>query len=207
MKNKIILILAVALLCFIIFKITNHKKSYLLALGDSSCLASSLYGARSTSYNNYLDKHLKATLDDNYCKKNISVKELNEYIIHNNDYILNKLDKAEYITLMIGFDELTSYKEVNNIIKKEFIEDYKLLLNTIKDNTKGKIIVIGFYPNYFSKTSEINKLIEMACYNLDIIFINPENIAENSSNFFNPKYYNLNKEGNKEIFRIIREKI
>ena len=197
--------------CFVIYNITSNNNKNIVALGDSSCTSTSLYGAKSVSYNTYLSSYLKAQLNDSYCQDNLFIEDLitniKNNISINNKHILSDLDKADYITIMIGYDELTSYKDVNNIIKRDFVNNYISLLDLIRNNSKAKIYVIGFYPNYFRNYKEINRKIKNACDNRNITFINTEKINKNNTNFYNIQSYKLTGRGNLELFKIIHKKL
>ncbi len=203
--------LITTILCFFVYKISFKEKNTLVALGDSFCLAKTKYGARITNYNYYLGRYLKATINDDFCSQNYKASELLSDIINNktinNKTILNTLDNAKYITLMIGLDELTTYKIVDNVLKKEFISNYSRLLKLLNDNTKATIIVIGFLPNYFQNYLEINKKIENMCKNLNIIYVDSSTLVQNSQNFFDSKTPILSKFGNHNMYRLIKEKI
>ena len=207
MKKIILIFLLAPILCFGIYKMTYKKRQLIVAFGDTSCLASSIYGVNQISYNYYLSKYLKASLNDAYCQKNLKVSDLYSIIKSNKNQILKYLDEASYVTIMIGYDELISHKEVNNTIKKDFLETYNDLLKTIAENTKAQIIVIGFYPNYFNGVIEINSKLNNMSTNINAIFINPSSIIKNNNNFYNINCFHLNKTGNKEIFEIIRNKL
>ena len=215
MKIKILIIIT-TISCFLIYKIASNEPKTYVALGDSSCIAASLSNAKMTSYNNLLydylyKKRIVNNYNDDYCYVNLNINELIENInnnsIKNSNHILSVFDQAKYITLMIGFDELTSYKKVDNIIKKDFIESYKTLVKLIKENTKANIIVIGFYPGFFNDSNTVNSQIMEVCRNNDITFIDPSNIRQNNNYLISDSNYRLNRNGSNYLFNLIREKI
>ena len=207
MKTKISFIIIVIISCYIIYKLTNNSQTYVVALGDSSCLASSIYGVKGKSYNYFLSDHLQAKLNDNFCYKNQKIADLYRIMVNNDKQILKELDQANYITIMIGYDEFVSYKKISNLIKRDFLNDYNKLLTFINNNSKAKIIVIGYYQNYFQNVEEINHKLQIISENHAAIFIKPVFVTNNDTNFYNIKYYNLNEQGNKAIFNLIKEKL
>ena len=213
MKIKLIIVVITLICCFCIYKLAFKDDSYLIAFGDSSCLAVSLYGVESASYNDYLYDFLKnkgkvSKFNNEFCVKKQKIKNIIDDINNNKRLsgmsVLTLLDKAKYITIMIGYDELTSYKMVDNGIKIEFLNEYKKLLSLIKRNTKATIFLIGYYSGFFNNVEYINKHLKAYCQNNDIVFIDVSELSSNPLNFYVQNKYNLNGKGNKILFDYIR---
>ena len=207
MKKRLFLLIIPGLLCFFIYKITFKKTNYILALGDSSCLALSPNGVKTKSYNNYLSQHLSSDLNDNHCQKNSTIYNLYQKILNNDNQILKDLDQANYITIMVGYDELTSYKKLDNIHIRNFLDNYNNLLKSVIKNTKAKVFAIGFYGEYFNNIDELNKKLEVISVNNNAIFVDTSNIFFNNNNFYNSKNYHLNRIGNRNLFIKIKENL
>ena len=210
MKIKILIIAVAIIICFFIYKYTSKENNVLVAIGDNSCLATSIYGANGYSYNDYIISQNKALkLDNRLCFKGYNIVQILNIITSNK--VFNKLPakslihNAKYIIINIGFDELSSYKDLDNIKKREFLDNYTKLLHIIKENTTAKVYVIGFYPDYFKDSHNLNKELEMMCYNLGYTFINPEKALNKEEYFYNTDYYNLNELGNKKLGKLIME--
>lgn len=210
MKIKVLIVLIAAIICFLIYKYTNKENNILLAIGDDSCLATSIYGANGYSYNDYIVSYNKSLkLNNSLCFKGYNIAQILD-IISNNKEVSNNLPKslihqAKYITINIGFEELSSYKELNNIKVREFIKNYGKLLKVIRENSNAKVYVVGFYPGYFRHYKDINRYLKMLCYNTGYIFINPENVIDKQEYFYKLEYYNLNELGNKKLGKLIKE--
>ena len=216
MKIKLIILASCIIWSFLIYKAAYKENKMLLVIGDGSCSASTLNGLSSVSYNELLFEFLKKSnnykqYNDDFCYSNYSLKDLVDDIENNTTIkeksILNLLDKADYITISIGYDELTNYKLVTNNIKKEFLESYSKLLYLVKINTKADVIVIGFYPGFFNQYSEINNNIKQYCYNNEITFVDTSDIYRNKSYFYDYNNYKLNRRGNEKIFNIIKDNL
>lgn len=212
MKKVTIVFFIAIILCALTYNITKNPKKNILALGDGLCLANSIYNVEGYSFNHYIkdyyyEKKLLNSFNDDFCKSNITVKELNSLILENQQ--LNKqsiqylLDNADVLTLAIGFDELKSHSKITNQIKKDFLHDYSILINNIMNISNAKILVIGYYPNYFKDATEISKKLQAFVENKNLEFINIEEISKNQNNFYDLRQSNLNINGHKEIFNKI----
>ncbi|MBQ9834413.1 MAG: hypothetical protein IJO33_04410 [Bacilli bacterium] len=214
MKKVISVFIMAIVLCIFTYNITKNPKKNILALGDGLCLANSIYDVESHSYNHYIkdyyyEKKLLNNFNDEFCKTNLSVRELNALILENkqinNQSIQYLLDNADVLTLAIGFDELKSYAKLTNQIKKDFLNDYAILISNIMDMTNAKILVIGYYPNYFKDALEISKKIQAIVVTRNLDFINIEDVSKNKEFFYDIKQSNLNIKGHKQIFNKIED--
>lgn len=213
MKKLICIFFIASILCVTIYSSTKNSKINILALGDGLCLASSIYEVEGHSFNHFIKdyyhkKMLLNNYNDEFCSSNLTVKELNEIILKNkqinNKSIQYLLDKADILTIAIGFDELKSYSKLNNQIKKEFLIDFASLIGKIMDLTNAEILVIGYYPGYFKDATEISNKLQAIVETRNLTFINIEDIINNKDNFYDIKQSNLNINGHKEIFRKIQ---
>ena len=209
MKKVISIFIIAIILCIVTYNITKNPKKNILALGDGICLANSIYDVEWHSFNHYIkdyyhEKKLLNYFNDEFCKSNLTLKELNTIILENKQ--INKqsiqylLDNADLLTIAIGFDELKSHSKLTNQIKKDFLNDYAILISNIMDMTNAKILVIGYYPNYFKDAIEISKKLQAIVENRNLDYINIEEVSKNKEYFYDINQSNLNIKGHKEIF-------
>ena len=216
-RNKIIIII---IICFIFTYIIyfNNKKIRLniLVLGDGIASGESCNGDN-ISYNDYLrieydNNKLLHSYNDDYAYKNNKIikmiDNINNNVLYNNKYIKQLIHKSDIITISFGEEELIkltitndfSIEYLNNIINY-----YDELLKILKDNTDGKIIIIGFYENsYLDKTKVIIMNSELAnlAKKYQVIFININDLLI-TNNYFDNNCYYFNNLAHQEITKLI----
>lgn len=163
MKIKtIIVIILIILVTFIIYKLNQDKKIYVLSLGNSN-----IYQKPS-----YIDKLTNELEQKNILEQNINItNEINDIInqINTNQKIQNKLMKNHLIKAdIIIITTISSKDNLNELIK------------LIKKYTKEKIIIIG--PNT-KDNQKISKKYQIDLINIDLKQDQNEMVYANLLNF------------------------
>lgn len=203
MKKKLFIILLSIIPIIIIYEFTYNEKQDYLAIGDGLSLGWTHYGSIGYGYSDYINNYLNErkklkTFNKSFSRKNIEVMDLikdidiNKSTINNGKkvYLQNAISNAELITISIGNNEMSDILKYNNSTKESFIKTNKLfneityLLEKVRNISKEKIVLIGFYSYGKENNSElvnyINKKLEKKCKKLDITFINTNNIFDNN---------------------------
>ena len=221
-RYKLLLIIVLGgLLAIFINNIRPKGKITLVAIGDSLSVALTPYGILGTSFTDYVKEYLESKsklgmYNYDYSYDHLKIKEINEYM--NSNKIKNKIPikqiikKSGIVTIAIGIDELADKslrKEIDNDDISEFIDEYEILLKTMREFYHKRIVVVGLYPviNISKNTIiDINKKLSILCgkYNTDFIDIMPYSL-DKTYYFKNDNYY-LNYKVHKKISEIIINK-
>lgn len=220
-KYKLILIIIVSIiLAYFIYVFNFENKLYLVSLGDGVASGQTAYNIDGISYNDYLKEYFESKnnlkkYNNSYSKKNYQLKDLiqdieNNVIDKKNElYIKQILHKGHIITISIGEDELTKLSITNDLTGeyiKSFIKNYDILLNILKDITKGKILIVGLYENKYLEKSNviiINSEIANLASKYDAIFVDISDLMVNKDYFLNKNSYYFNYKGHEIISEII----
>ncbi len=149
-------------------------------MGDGLALGLNSYDIKSFSYNDYLKEKLlkngKKVYYYNYSKKNKTIVELINDIIHNKDQKLkNYLQTSDLIILSIGEKEL-----LDHVPMTEIKENLDILLTEIK-KYNNHICLLGHYPNTLIDNQIINNLnsiYQELAKSHNIAFVNLENFND-----------------------------
>lgn len=207
------------LFLFIIFLLTlliglyiKDDKIYYISLGDEISLGINPNNYESNGYSDYIKEYLEKNKKLKFYTKKFSEQDLritdlinkiedNKSIIINekNLNIKNALNKADLITLSVGFNEIL-YKyssNTNNSYLYDYIDecmkDMKTLLKLIKKYNNKTIFVLGYYnPTSDNKLDKYiiyanDKLIKI-CAEEKVNYVNLYDIFKNNQNLI----YNIN---------------
>lgn len=160
-----------------------------LSIGDDLAKGHTPFDTYNISYTDILYDYLKihhknATLDKNFIKEDLRIKDLIEMIKNPNltskETLSNALKNADLITLSVGSDELFSkLRSSYNINKTNYkyadsmINEIKELLKEIRKITNKRIYIIGYY-NPIKETEENSSSITTLFNYLNTSFINIE---------------------------------
>ena len=175
--KKIIIPILIIFLVFIIYKFNENNLIDYMVIGDSISLGINSYGNKTYGYNDYLKSYLENNnmlhqYNNYFSKDGYTIEELNNDIETNKNIIYNdktynikkELREADLLTISIGMDEIVKIinKDDNfNNIKKDIdkiVNSMDNLLKKIKELSKSKIILIGYYNldnNYNQNTDKI----------------------------------------------------
>lgn len=201
MNRKIKLLSIIILSCSIFFIYKNvDKKILILNIGDSISLGINSFGIKEYSpvdyYKDYLiSQQKKVFLNNNYSRKDITIKELKERI-ENTSKIKKNLIESHILFLSLGYNDIiyetTLEEEMNENKTKKIIEkiksNYENLLKEIRKYYKNRIVIIGIHEsnldNYYIKKSirEINKYLENN--NNNIVYINTNHILNSHNDYY-----------------------
>ncbi|MEG2457618.1 MAG: hypothetical protein RSB41_01850 [Bacilli bacterium] len=166
---KLVIFFLFIIIIFIIYKFTFHEKVNYLSIGDSISCGVSPYGDikdsfsdyfalylknnhRLTKYNNkFSSPDLRITDFINQMKENKHIKDNDKLV-----YINQEIQKADIITLSLGFEELNykinleknkSIDTLNNLYNyvDEIFSDYLKSIEMLRKITLKPIILIGYY--------------------------------------------------------------
>ena len=220
--QKKILLLAIfgTIFSFIIYYYTKNDDLTICALGDGLSSGMTAYNIEGYSFNDYLKEDIKKLhkLKNyyEYAYANLTIKEL-IYQIKANDKILYKntqvelqhaINEADILTIAIGLDELANTK-ITSQERKEFLNDFKELLNIIKNLNNKKVIVLGIYntPKHdLLSTNKINAIIRDLSLSNKFIFIDIASDIK-KEHFLNNNSYYINYEAHKIIYAKIKNTI
>jgi lysophospholipase L1-like esterase len=221
-KRNIILISILISISFLIYyKLKDNKITY-LALGDEFVLGKTPFNKYSYSYCDYFARYLNNSkklknYDKSFSKNNYRVIDLINDIKNNNknnknEYLNQKILKADIITISIGNNDLM-YKINNKKINKKTFDyidnvflDISYSIRLIRNITEKPIIFIGYHYNNINekirdyiyasyKTLENYKNVYYVNIN-DIdnrYFINNYPTLEGYNNIYNKILYLLNE--------------
>ena len=160
-----------------------------LSIGDDLAKGHTPFDTYNISYTDILYDYLKihhknVTLDKNFIKEDLRIKDLIEMIKNPNltskETLSNALKNADLITLSVGSDELFSkLRSSYNINKTNYkyadsmINEIKELLKEIRKITNKRIYIIGYY-NPIKETEENSSSITTLFNYLNTSFINIE---------------------------------
>lgn len=218
-RYKLFLIISISIiLAYAIYIFNFEDKVYLVAFGDGVSSGETAYNIDGISYNDYIkeyfaSKNLLKKYNKNFSKKNYKIKDLindiDNNIKDNNLYIKQIVHKGTIITISFGEDELSKLAITNDLTEdviKDFINNYDILLNKLKEITEGKIIVIGIYENnYINKTNTIiiNSELANLANKYNVLFISIYDLLLNKDYFLNKNSYYFNYKGHETIADII----
>lgn len=217
MKKILLIFLFGTLLSILIYNYTVNKKIDVLIIGDSVATGDTIYGNSGISYNLFLKEYLTTkklgNYDITYTKNNMTIRDFNYQIVENNEindkHLQSRIKSAEIIIISLGQDELTSKSQINglkNTDRKEFYEQYKEMLNSLRNITQKKVYIIGFYGNIINQLQEIEKNIQNIALNQNCQYIRISDIIKNND-YFDNTLLHLNYEGHKKIFNQIKKEI
>ena len=160
MNRKIKLLSIIILSCSIFFIYKNvDKKILILNIGDSISLGINSFGIKEYSpvdyYKDYLiSQQKKVFLNNNYSRKDITIKELKERI-ENTSKIKKNLIESHILFLSLGYNDIiyetTLEEEMNENKNKKIIEkiksNYENLLKEIRKYYKNRIVIIGIHES------------------------------------------------------------
>lgn len=230
--KKVFIIISIIFLVFIIYLINEDNKIYYLALGDSLVKGETPYGSYGSSYSDYINKYLKnnnkleeyinqySTSDDritdliNKINSNTTV-----YISNKKHTIKNDLVKADLITINIGINDILTKFNVSNLINYNdfynYIDDLSLdldkLLKLIRNHSKEKIVLLGYYNPYNDLNNQnidkifkyLNLTYKTIAKEYDILYIDLYKDFKSESLLPNPNNIHPSQKG----YKLIAEKI
>ena len=216
-RYKLLLIIVIgAALTILINFITVKSLINLVSIGDGFSLGMTPYNVAGPSFNDYLKDKLenKNKLDkynNEFSLSHLTIHELNEYM---EDNTLGKFTRipikqtiasADIITLSIGLDEFADLSLQNNLtIEKmeNYIKEYELFLQTIREFYDKEIIIIGLYPAYkFDKSDayEINHNLKKLAGKYNCQFLDIMAYYLNDSYYLDKTSYYLNYKAHQSI--------
>lgn len=212
--KKIIIFFGLSIfICILIYKYTMDTLIDILVLGDSISTGDTSYGSSGVNYNLFLKEYLSTkklrNYDMTYTKNNLTIKELNYQLKENNEinnkHIQNRIKEAEIIIISLGQDELaikTFNNNLNNSARKDFYEDYKELLKSLRKITNKKIFILGIFGPKINELKEIEQNLHTISKNYSCTYIKlSEKI--NEKDYFDSEKTHLNYNGHKKISRLI----
>lgn len=220
--KKIAYLVTIILTILYIYIITQDTKVYYLALGDDITIGrlgnNEIVSSFPSSIESYLSKKKKLEkvltefanigyrttdiLNDINNNKKISIES-------NDISIKNAIIKADIITISIGMNDFINYIDDYKLLKDNLVnlkKDMEILLKTIRNISKEKIILIGIYnPNVnnekiFELLEEINRIYESISRQNNMYYLN---IFEEISQYINSNQYFPNESG----YEIISKKL
>lgn len=230
--KKILGIIIVVLSVLLIYLGLKDDKVYFLSLGDGVSLGTTAYGGVDYGYNDYIKDYLKEngvleTHINQFAKENYRTTDLIRDIENNvtvfvngkEKTIQNALIKADLITISIGNSDLLMNLELSNDfgigdLSKRFdsyISDLDKLLKIVRQYSKEKIILTGFYNPTDTDLKvvfdNLNKKVSELCIEYNIIFIDTYSLFENQNYIVNQNSFYPSKTGYKAIADEIISKI
>ena len=174
-RYKLLIIIFVSITSiFIIYKFLNHKKEYIVSIGDYLSTGKILYSSNK-NYNEYLKEYYKDKLIiKEYCNENLLSYDALYLLKNNETKIKYYIKNANIIILNIGNYELNNYKELSDEIIIDYLNNIYSILENIRKINDKKIVLFNIF-NESKKYDLINK--KLLSY----------------SNEFNTKYIDLNK--------------
>lgn len=192
MKIKsIIILIMISVIVFVIYLLNIDSKTYYLSIGDE------IISSEEDSYSNYIVNYLKEinTFEKfvEFKGKDYRTTDLINDINNNKSIIINgkkqtiknSLIKADITVLWIGMNDLyykVGYFEGNEMYNyiDSMLKDTNVLLQLIREYSKEKIVMIGYF-NIYSEIDNsyfdyINEKTYKLCSKYDIYFINPNDI-------------------------------
>ena len=215
-KYKIIIILAISFfLTFLIYKFSSSSSINYLGLGDGVASGETPYHIDSISYNNYLEENIpKIKTFNTYSFKNNNVNSLVTAIKQNkkinNNFLKQLIHNADLITIAIGMDEIVKYSIIDEITEEylhDFILSYEKLLKQIRDINENKIIILGFYDNYYLNKSTViilNSHLANLAEKYNCIFLDINSLLKNKDYFLKKESYYFNYLGHEKIAEVIK---
>ncbi len=150
----IIIIIVSSVLTIIVFKTNKNNLNNILVFSDNY-----------RYYNYYLKKYYK---DKNilnnyrvYYKNNYDINTLyndiyeNKYVLNDKLYLKQIINKSNIVILDIGSEELGNINRLSIDRIRLYIDKYDNIVNLIKDNNNGNIVIIGINDNNIDKSNEI----------------------------------------------------
>lgn len=216
-KYKILIILVVSfLLTFLIYKLFSDNNINYLGIGDGIASGETPYHIDGISYNNYLEENLpniKSFNTYNFKNNNVNslILDIKQNKKLNNNYHLKQLiHNANVITIAIGMDEIVKYSITDKITEDylhTYILSYEKLLKQIRHISESKIIILGFYDNYYLSKSTIiilNSHLANLAEQYDCIFLDINSLLKNKEYFLKKESYYFNYYGHEKIAEIIK---
>lgn len=196
-RYKLLLIIFISfLLVLFIYFVFRKEKFIYVNLGDS------------LSYNKFTTYDFTDYLKYYYRDKNVTFYEyaeeynpsqdLYKQIIENTANINYYLKNATLITISLGTIELYNYKELNEEVVINYLNNLFILLNKLGKLNK-RIFLINVYDDSYML---INKKLKEYCQLNKIYYIDKEDINETDIYVSNLKTY-LNYQGHKKIADLI----
>ena len=229
---KLLVVIAVCLLIFLIYKNNNKNNITYTSLGDGFALGINSYGEADYGYSDYIKDYLvkKEKLNiytKEFCTKNMSIENLYEAIVtnrkikkdHKEINIKQTLRESSLVTMTVGLNDI-----IYNISVTENMNQHKLnqmmieikmnfnkLITEIRKYYPKDIYIIGYYKtesqNIYIQEA-IDRLNEMFQKNKNIIYISTTDIFKNSSLYLlNPDSIYPNYEGYKKIANKVLAKV
>lgn len=196
-RYKLLLIIFISFLLVLIIHFCFRKDSFIyVSLGDN------LSFNNSSTYNfiDYL-KYYYASSDIEvyeYADEYSPSKDLYNNIVQNNENINYYLKNANIITVSLGSVELNNYKELNEEIIIDYLNNIYILLNKIS-KLNNNIFLINVYQDEYML---VNKKIKEYCTIQNINYIGIDDIKNNNIYQANLKTY-LSYKGHQNIADII----
>lgn len=226
--KKLLILLLVSLSVIIIYTTNEKTPKIYLVLGDSYSMGINSYGGITYGYEDYLKDFFntkeKTLLIDNYTSKNKNIISLKNDILENNTIVVDKnsinirkeLSHADYITILIGLNDLIYEYNIDdniNSYQEDKIVDYTFnkldnLLKEIKKYRKEDIYVLT-YPEsntkYNSLINKYNNKIKKQLKSKYIVIDNTKILDKNTDYDMNSLYPNTN--GYRKIAKNIQKNI
>ena len=217
--KKIVFYILIVLSVFLIYKLTYEEKENYIVLGDSLAVGQNSYGNIDYGYSDYLADYL---LENNklntyiyqFANNDYKINNILEDINNNKSVVSNgkkinirsSLRESTLVTVSVGFNNFIEFID-KSIIEKDSINklkiknnidillnEFDILLTSIKKYAKSNIYVIGYYnpyPHFETYKSDIEEVIEYADKGLEYIctenkvkFVKISDVLENELEFF-----------------------
>ena len=203
-RYKLLIIIFVSITSiFIIYKFLNHKKEYIVSIGDYLSTGKILY-SNNKNYNKYLKENNNKLFLKEYCKDDLTTYNVLDLIKNNESKINFYIRNANIIILNIGNFELNNYKELSNEIIIDFLNNIYTILENIRKLNDGKIILFSIF-NDSNKYDIINKKLLSYSKEFNTKYIDLNKLDMNYYYNINGKFY-LNSKAYYKISKMIIKK-
>lgn len=197
----LIIIIFSGLLVIISYKFFNKKNSYLVSIGDYLSMGKIL----DKEFKNYDDYILDSSFNLKLFSKNNSyyTSEKLLYDLHNNESKVDYFIKnANFVLINIGNYELNNYKELNNEIITDYLNNiYSVITHVKKINKKCNIVIFNIYDKD-KKFSYVNNKLKKYSELFEAKYIDLNSFSEEEYYYLNNKFY-LNSKSSYKISKMI----
>jgi len=211
---KLFILIVISFSVYFIYQETKDKSITVLNIGDGLALGINSFGIKEYSYINYYRDYLnqtkKATIINEYSKRDLSINKLLD-TIKTNPKLRRDLMEAHQLILVVGYNDLKYQMSLENTLTTSKLiniissinNDYQNLIEEIRKYYKNEIIVLGYYDSneedyYFNKGLE--SLNDILSASKEVTFISTENLLTDYKKYFsNPHSYYPNRYGYEAI--------
>lgn len=148
-----LIILLSAVLTYFIYFFNNNNDINILYLNDNLTKeyyknVSNYYKSRKILKKDYIYtyKHIDNLIND---------IEDNIFDINNKKYMKQLIHDSNIVILGVGLENITKLKITKDLDIPYFINNYDTLVRLIRQNTDGKILIMGVYKNEYLSKSDV----------------------------------------------------